>query len=101
MRKTKSSKTASAIALGITLTLVLVLLGGLMASVITKTSPADWFNKELVATTEEEMNELLAEENIGKSVKYTGETVKNVEISPLVNFISIAKTHCFFCPNMQ
>ena len=80
MRKTKSSKTASAIALGITLTLVLVLLGGLMASVITKTSPVDWFNKELVATTEEEMNELLAEENIGKSVKYTGETVKNVEI---------------------
>ena len=80
MRKTKSSKTASAIALGITLTLVLVLLGGLMASVITKTSPADWFNKELVATTEEEMNELLTEENIGKSVKYTGETVKKVEL---------------------
>ena len=80
MRKTKSSKTASAIALGITLTLVLVLLGGLMASVITKTSPVDWFNKELVATTEEEMNELLTEENIGKSVKYTGETVKKVEL---------------------
>ena len=80
MRKTKSSKTASAIALGITLTLVLVLLGGLMASVITKTSPADWFNKELVATTEEEMNELLTEENIDKSVKYTGETVKKVEL---------------------
>ena len=80
MRKTKSSKTASAIALGITLTLVLVLLGGLMASVITKTSPADWFNKELVATTEEEMNELLTEENIGKSVKYTGETVERVEL---------------------
>ena len=80
MRKTKSSKTASAIALGITLTLVLVLLGGLMASVITKTSPVDWFNKELVATTEEEMNELLTEENIGKSVKYAGETLKKVEL---------------------
>lgn len=53
---------------------------GVILQLFTPYKPSEWFNKELVATTEEEMNELLTEENIGKSVKYTGETVKKVEL---------------------
>ena len=53
---------------------------GVILQLFTPYKPSEWFNKELVATTEEEMNELLTEENIGKSVKYTGETVERVEL---------------------
>lgn len=53
---------------------------GVILQLFTPYKPSEWFNKELVATTEEEMNELLTEENIGKSVKYTGETVKKVQL---------------------
>ena len=66
-----------------------VLLGGVIASIVTKTTPLDWFKKDdvivdepiveevlpLVATTEEEMNALLVEENVGRTVTYTGENV--------------------------
>lgn len=76
-----------------------VLLGGVIASVVTKTTPLDWFKEDdvivdvpvvdepvleevlpLAATTEEEMNTLLVEENVGKIVQFTGETVKNVDL---------------------
>ena len=79
--------------------LCVVLLGGVIASVVTKTTPLDWFKKDdaivdvpvvdepvveevlpFVATTEEEMNALLIEENVGRTVTYTGETIKNVEL---------------------
>ena len=66
-----------------------VLLGGVIASVVTKTTPLDWFKKDdvivdepiveevlpLVASNEEEMNSLLVEENVGRTVTYTGEDV--------------------------
>ena len=76
-----------------------VLLSGVIASVVTKTTPLDWFKKDdaivdvpvvdepvveevlpLVATTEEEMNALLTEENVGRNVTYAGETIKNVRL---------------------
>lgn len=76
-----------------------VLLGGVIASVVTKTTPFDWFKEDdaivdvpvvdepvveevlpLVATTEEEMNALLTEENVGRTVTYAGETIKNVRL---------------------
>ena len=71
-----------------------VLLCGVIASVVTKTTPLDWFKKEdaivdvpvveevlpLVASNEEEMNALLVEENVGRTVTYTGETIKNVDL---------------------
>ena len=74
--------------------LVFVLLGGFVASIVTETPPNEWFKKDdviidepiveeilpLVATNEEEMNALLVEENVGKTVTYTGETIKNVDL---------------------
>ena len=74
--------------------LVFVLLGGFVASIVTETPPNEWFKKDdviidepiveevlpLVATTEEEMNALLVEENVGRTVTYTGETVMNVRL---------------------
>ena len=71
-----------------------VLLGGVIASVVTKTTPLDWFEKDdviidepvieevlpLVASNEEEMNALLVEENVGRTVTYTGETIKNIDL---------------------
>ena len=74
--------------------MTVVLLSGVVAAVVTDKSPYEWFKKDdviidepiveevlpLVASNEEEMNALLVEENIGRSVKYTGETVKNVTL---------------------
>ena len=89
----RSSKLRNAI-LVISTILVFVLLGGFVASIVTETPPNEWFKKDdviidepvveevlpLVATNKEEMNALLVEENVGKTVTYTGETIKNVDL---------------------
>ena len=89
----RSSKLRNAI-LVISTILVFVLLGGFVASIVTETPPNEWFKKDdviidepvveevlpLVATNEEEMNALLVEENVGRTVTYTGETIKNVQL---------------------
>ncbi len=81
----------------VSMILSLLLVFGLVAAVLqvfTPYKPSDWFKKDdvvvdepvveevlpLVATTEEEMNTLLIEENVGRIVTYTGETIKNVEL---------------------
>ena len=88
----RSSKLRNAI-LVISTILVFVLLGGFVASIVTETPPNEWFKKDdviidepvveevlpLVASNEEEMNALLVEENVGRTVTYTGETVKSCE----------------------
>ena len=84
----RSSKLRNAI-LVISTILVFVLLGGFVASIVTETPPNEWFKKDdviidepiveevlpLVASNEEEMNALLIEENVGRTVTYTGEDV--------------------------
>ena len=89
----RSAKLRNAI-LVISTILVFVLLGGFVASIVTETPPNEWFKKDdviidepvvedvlpLVASNEEEMNALLVEENVGRTVTYTGETVKNVRL---------------------
>lgn len=45
MKNTQSSNKAKNVILGIVSILICVLLGGLIASVVTKTTPKDWFNK--------------------------------------------------------
>lgn len=76
----------------VSMILSLLLVFGLVAAVLqvfTPYKPSDWFKKgdvvvdepvveevlPLVATTEEEMNSLLIEENVGRIVTYTGEDV--------------------------
>ena len=89
----RSSKLRNAI-LVISTILVFVLLGGFVASIVTETPPNEWFKKDdviidepvveevlpLIASNEEEMNALLTEENVGRTVTYTGETIKNVDL---------------------
>ena len=89
----RSAKLRNAI-LVISTILVFVLLGGFVASIVTETPPNEWFKKDdviidepiveevlpLVATNEEEMNALLTEENVGRTVTYTGETIKKVDL---------------------
>ena len=54
---------------------------GVILQVFTPYKPSEWFTKdELVATNEEEMETLLTEENVGKTVHYTGETVNEVAL---------------------
>ena len=54
---------------------------GVILQVFTPYKPSEWFTKdELIATNEEEMETLLIEENVGKTVHYTGETVNEVAL---------------------
>lgn len=54
---------------------------GVILQVFTPYKPSEWFTKdELVATNEEEMKAFLVEENVGKTVHYTGDTVKEVTL---------------------
>ena len=81
----------------VSMILSLLLVFGLVAAVLqvfTPYKPSDWFKKDdvvvdepvveevlpLVASNEEEMSALLIEENVGRTVTYTGETVKNVTL---------------------
>ena len=79
--------------------MTVVFLSGVVAAIVTDKSPYEWFKKDdvivdepivdepvvdepvveevlpLVASNEEEMNALLVEENVGRTVTYTGENV--------------------------
>lgn len=77
MAKNKSNTVITIVTCILLCVLALGMLGVIL-QVFTPYKPTEWFDKELVATTEDEMSALLVEENVGKSVKYTGETVNEV-----------------------
>ena len=77
MAKNKSNTVITIVTCILLCVLALGMLGVIL-QVFTPYKPTEWFEKELVATTEDEMSALLVEENVGKSVRYTGETVNEV-----------------------
>ena len=61
----------------LSLFLVLVFVGGIVGYVVIQENES---SKELVVTNSEEMEQYLSEEYVGKTVTYTGETVREIDI---------------------